>query len=115
MISESFSVDPIRSGISYDKNNADYLNFFFDVFALAFKKNDQYINNLKSVILNNREMDLSTLELGLAQQANWDRNPITDSLLTILNDLSLKINEKLFDKEIINWASISRRFRFLTF
>ena len=89
-LGSSFSVDPIRSGISYDKNNADYLNFFFDVFALAFKKNDQYINNLKSVILNNREMDLSTLELGLAQQANWDRNPITDSLLTILNDLSLK-------------------------
>jgi len=84
----AFNLNLMHSGIPYDKNNLEYLNFIFDVYALTFKKDDKTIEILKNTILRNPEMDLSTLALDFQNKQKWEKNPIAESMIAFFNDFS---------------------------
>jgi len=87
-LGKAFNIDPIRSDIPYDKDNMTYLEYMFDAYALAFKKDDRTIDMFRNTILRNPEMDLSMLNLELANQQNWEKSPITDTLISLFNDFT---------------------------
>ena len=87
-LGKAFNIDPIRSDIPYDKNNMKYLEYMFDAYALAFKKDERTIEMLRNTIMRNPEMDLSTLNLELVNQQNWEKSPITDTLISLFNDFT---------------------------
>ena len=60
----------------------------FDAYALAFKKDERTIEMLRNTIMRNPEMDLSTLNLELVNQQNWEKSPITDTLISLFNDFT---------------------------
>jgi hypothetical protein len=80
------------SEISYDADNTEYLNYFFDTFALAFKKDEKTMDSLKNSIYNNPELDLTSLHLQAQTKQKWEKDGFADSLITTLfNEFSRKI------------------------
>ena len=72
--------------IKYDKNNIDYLNLFFDTFALVFKAEKRYVNLLKESFLKQDELDVSSISLDLEMKNKWERDYKTNSLIAIFRD-----------------------------
>jgi hypothetical protein len=89
-IGTNFSVDPLHSDIPYDKNNLEYLNYFFDAFALAFKRDQRSMELLRNTILRNPEMSLPSLNLAIQNQQEilHQGNSTNNILLTLFNDLT---------------------------
>jgi len=85
-LGSSFSIDIKNSGIRYDPNNVDYLNLFYDVFALAFKEQKRNIDVLKETISKNNELDLSSITLDLQVQQKWEKSYNSNSLLILFKD-----------------------------
>ncbi|KKM22405.1 hypothetical protein LCGC14_1625690, partial [marine sediment metagenome] len=84
----SFSIELQHSGIKYDKNNLEYLNLFYDVFALAFKEQKQNIEVLKETITKNDEMDLTSIILDLSLKQKWEKSFASNSLLSLFKDFT---------------------------
>ncbi|MFW9939773.1 MAG: hypothetical protein ACFFFT_01940 [Candidatus Thorarchaeota archaeon] len=85
-LGSSFSIDIKNSGIKYDKNNLDYLNLFYDVFALAFKEQKRNVDVLKETILKNDELDLSSITLDLQVKDKLQKPYSSNSLLMLFKD-----------------------------
>jgi len=85
-LGSSFSIDIRNSGIKYDKNNLDYLNLFYDVFALAFKEQKRNVDVLKETIMKNDELDLSSITLDLQVKDKWQKPYFSNSLLMLFKD-----------------------------
>jgi len=87
-LGSSFSIELQHSGIKYDKNNLEYLNLFYDVFALAFKEQKQNIEVLKETIIKNDEMDLTSIILDLQLKQKWEKTFASNSLLSLFKDFT---------------------------
>ncbi len=87
-LGSSFSIDIKNSGIRYDTNNVDYLNLFYDVFALAFKEQKRNINILKETISKNDELDLSSITFDLQVKQKWERPYNSNSMLLMFKDFT---------------------------
>jgi len=85
-LGSSFSIDIKSSGVKYDTNNVDYLNLFYDVFALAFKEQKRNIDVLKETISKNNELDLSSITLDLQVKQKWEKPYNSNSLLILFKD-----------------------------
>ena len=87
-LGSAFSLDPLTSDIDYDKDNISFLNYMFDAYALAFKKNERIIEIMRSTILNNPNMDMTSLNLKLINQNSWEKTPGSDVLLSLFGDFT---------------------------
>ena len=87
-LGSAFTIDPLISDIPYDANNTEYLEYMFDAFGLAFKKDQRTIDIFRNTIRENPEMDLPSVQLELQTQNKWERNPISSSLLSLFSDFT---------------------------
>ena len=84
-LGSTFSIDPLHSGISYDKNNIDYLDYISDSFALAFNKNNREMAIFTNMITKTPEIDISQINLELKNALDWNKNINND---TVFNDFA---------------------------
>lgn len=105
-LGNSFCIDIKNSGIRYDQQNVEYLNLFYDVFALAFKEQKRNIDVLKETISKNDELDLTSLMLDVETKPKWDKSFYSNSLLLLLKDFTdqsqIFSKSALEDEENIN-------------
>ncbi|GAH68600.1 unnamed protein product, partial [marine sediment metagenome] len=87
-LGSSFSIDVKNSGIKYDQNNFEYLNLFYDVFAMAFKEQKRNIDILKETISKSDELDLSSITLDLQVKQKLNKPFYSNSLLSLLKDFT---------------------------
>ncbi|HEC37195.1 MAG TPA: hypothetical protein ENI29_03105, partial [bacterium] len=83
---QSFNVNLIYSGIKYDPNNFEYLNYFYDVFALTFKTQNNTIELLKKTLRENEKLDWGSIALDMVVKPEFDRNFYSENLLNIFQD-----------------------------
>ena len=83
-----FNIDPIRSDIPYDKYNTDYLDYIFDSYAMVFKKDDKTMDLFKNTILRNPDLDIASLNLELKNQQNWEKTPISDTIIALFDEFT---------------------------
>ncbi|MFX1323992.1 MAG: hypothetical protein ACFE8N_03480 [Promethearchaeota archaeon] len=135
-LGSAFSLDPVKSDIPYDKDNVNFLNLMFDAYALSFKRDQRTVDAMRTTILQNPELDMSSLNMMLLNQNQWEKAPGTGNLLSLFGDFtqqdeqylhisSLNPSEKITfqnfiqdDKTVIIDLSITNDFRkqiFLTF
>ncbi|TKJ26589.1 MAG: hypothetical protein CEE42_04415 [Promethearchaeota archaeon Loki_b31] len=105
-VGKTFLVNPLFSELPYDKDNIGYLDYMFDAFALCFKKDERTIDAFKNTIARNPNIDVSTLTLDLTTMREWEKSPITDSLLSFFSeftsqDISFMQRQQLDKQEII--------------
>jgi hypothetical protein len=87
-LGSAFSLDPLASDVAYDKENINFLNYMFDAYALAFKKNERIIDIMRSTILNNPNLDMTSLNIKLINQNIWEKTPGSDVLLSLFGDFT---------------------------
>lgn len=87
-LGSAFTTDPLRSDILYDNNNPEYLEYMFDAFGIAFKKDQKIIDMFRNTIKKNPDMDLKSIELDLQTLNDWQKSPINDSLLALFSDFT---------------------------
>ncbi len=87
-VGKAFNINFLHSGIQYDRNRIEYMDYIFEVVAMVYKKDEQSMNNIKNVFLDNQGLDLTTMALEQKNQPNWTRNNQLESLLPIFNDIS---------------------------
>jgi hypothetical protein len=83
-LGHSFSLELLSSEMDYDPENIEYLNLFYDVFALAFKEQKRTVDLLKMAVKNNENMSLSSLELDQKMEKEFVKKSDYSSLITIL-------------------------------
>lgn len=83
-LGHAFSLELLSSEMDYDPENIEYLNLFFDVFALAFKEQKRTVDLLKMAVKNNENMSLTSLELGQEMESEFLKKNDYNSLITIL-------------------------------
>ncbi|MGB5911344.1 MAG: hypothetical protein WBH31_09145 [Promethearchaeia archaeon] len=83
-LGRSFSLYLIDSEEDYDKHNLEYLNLFYDVFALAFKEQRKSVDLLKESVTKNKEIDISTLALEHEMEEQLFKKNNYNSLLELL-------------------------------
>lgn len=84
----AFIIDPTKSDISYDQNNTDYLKYMLDAFGLALKKDERTVEIFQNTIQKNPNMDLGSIRMALQSQSEYEKNPISDSLLSLFSDFT---------------------------
>jgi len=84
----AFTLDPIHSEIKYDKNNIEYLDYFFDSYSLAFRKDEKTIEIFKNTIKRNPDIDFEVMNLDLRNQQSWQKNPIEDTVIALFEEFS---------------------------
>ena len=87
-LGKTFVINPLHSEIPYDKDNPGYLDYMFDAYALCFKKDERTIETFKNTILRNPDIDISTLILDLTTMREWEKSPITDTLLAFFKEFT---------------------------
>jgi hypothetical protein len=87
-LGKSFVINPLHSEIPYDTDNPGYLDYMFDAYALCFKKDERTIETFKNTILRNPDIDISTLILDLTTMREWEKSPITDTLLSFFKEFT---------------------------
>ena len=83
---QSFNVNLIYSGIKYDADNIEYLNYFYDVFALAFKAQNSTIDLLKKSIRENEKLDWGSIALDMMAKPIFAKNYYSENLLNLFQD-----------------------------
>ncbi|KKM76806.1 hypothetical protein LCGC14_1376440, partial [marine sediment metagenome] len=94
---QSFNVNLIYSGIQYDSNQLEYLNYFYDVFALAFKAQKNTIELLKKTFTENQKLDTRSIALDMTVKLNFTKNYYSENLLNLFNDF---LNQSVFFSDI---------------
>ncbi|MFW9969880.1 MAG: hypothetical protein ACFFDF_06740 [Candidatus Odinarchaeota archaeon] len=84
----SFVVDPITSDIPYDDLNAEYLEYIYDSFGLALKKDERIVEMFRQIVQKNRDMDLGAIRMALQNQAEWEKLPANNQILQIFTDFT---------------------------
>ncbi|MFX1389400.1 MAG: hypothetical protein ACFE9Z_04970 [Promethearchaeota archaeon] len=84
----AFIIDPIKSDIPYDKENIDYLEYMLDAFALALKKDQRTVEMFRTILQKHSDMDLQAIRMSLQHQPDWEKSPISDTLLAIFSDFT---------------------------
>ncbi|MHA2128147.1 MAG: hypothetical protein ACXACO_05805 [Promethearchaeota archaeon] len=83
---QSFNLNLINSGIKYDTSNLEYLNYFYDVFALAFKTQNSMIELLKRTIRENEKLDWRSIALDMVSKPDFEKNFYSENLLNLFQD-----------------------------
>ena len=84
----SFVIDPIKSDIPYDPNHTAYLEYIYDAFGLALKKDERLVEMFRHTIQKNPDMDLGSIQMALQNQSEWEKTPISDLLLSMFADFT---------------------------
>ncbi len=84
----TFTSDPLKSDIPYDNNNLRYLEYMFDVFGLAFKKDQRLLDLFRNTIRKNPEMDLPSIILELKIPNDWESNPLNETLIAFFSEFT---------------------------
>jgi len=87
-LGSAFTLDPLKSDIPYDTENIEFLNYMFDGYALAFRKHQKTVELIRNTIMRNPSLDLSSLNLDLINQKNWEKSPASDTLLALFEDFT---------------------------
>ena len=103
---KTFLVNPLFSEIPYDNDNIGYLDYMFDAFGLCFRKDERAIEAFKKTLARNPDVDLSTLTLDLTTMREWEKSPITDSILSFFSeftehDLSFLHRQQIGEQEVV--------------
>jgi len=105
-VGKTFLINPLFSEIPYDKDNMGYLDYMFDAYALCFKKDERAIQAFKNTIVRNPDIDVSTLTLDLTTMREWEKSPITDSILSFFSEFTTQdisfMHSQQLDKQEIN-------------
>ncbi len=99
-LGSSFNIDIKNSGIKYDQHNVEYLNLFYDVFALAFKEQKRNIDMLKDTISKNDNLDLPSITLDLETKPEWEKR-FSNSLLLFFKDFTSQ--GRIFSKTALDY------------
>ena len=101
-LGSSFNINLLHSEIGkYDINNPLYLNYFYDVYAMAFKEQKRNIDTLKEIVLKNQELSLSSIALDLKNKQDWERANY-DEILSFFSEFiqqSVIFSDKLYEYE----------------
>ncbi|MFX0004443.1 MAG: hypothetical protein ACFE9C_04735 [Candidatus Hodarchaeota archaeon] len=84
----SFIVDPIKSDLPYDQANTEYLEYIYDAFGLALKKDERIVEMFRQTIQKNSNMDLGAIQMELQNQTEWEKSPVNDLLLSVFADFT---------------------------
>ena len=87
-LGKAFILDPLKSDIPYDKDNADFLEYMFDVYAMAFRKDQRTVDMVRTTILQNPDIDMTSLNLKLINEKDWEKSPGSDSLISLFGDFT---------------------------
>jgi hypothetical protein len=87
-IGKTFNINLSRSGIKYDKNNIEYLNLFYDTFALAYKEKKVTIEALKGSIKKEQSFDFDPLLLDYKYNTDFKPYEKENRLLNLLDELT---------------------------
>jgi len=83
-LGNAFSLELLSSEMDYDPENNEYLNFFYDVFALAFKEQKRTVDLLKMAVKHNQNMSLTSLELDKEMEKEYFKKNDYVNLIAIL-------------------------------
>ncbi|MFX1315410.1 MAG: hypothetical protein ACFE9T_06065 [Promethearchaeota archaeon] len=103
----TFTLDPLYSDIPYDKNNPAFLEYIYNSYALAFKKDARTVDIFRTTIQRNPEMDLPSLNLEIINQREWEKRPMTDSLVNLFSDFTQEDLSHFFSSQKTFSNSIS--------
>ncbi len=84
----TFNIDVQLSDIPYDVNNVDYLNYFFDAYAMAFRVDSRKTEAFKNTLLKYPGLDLSSIALDLENKNIWEKSYNTDSIISFIKDFT---------------------------
>jgi hypothetical protein len=84
----SFIIDPIKSDIPYDEHNTEYLEYIYDAFGVALKRDERTVDMFRHTIQKNTDMDLGAIQMALQNQSEWDKSPVNDLLLSVFADFT---------------------------
>ncbi len=85
-LGQSFNLNLINSGIEYESNNLEYLSYFYDAFALAFKASKHTIDLLQKTIRENQKLDWGSIALDVEVKQTWAKNYHADNLVNLFKD-----------------------------
>ena len=88
-IGKTFNLDLVHSGILYDPNNVDYLDYMLEAYANCFKKDDRTIEAFKNTIMNSldrgNEISTSTVSLDIKSKPDWKHGQQKEAIDSVLN------------------------------
>jgi len=106
-LGSTFTLDPLYSDIPYDKNNPAFLEFMYDSYALAFKKDERTVDMFRTTIQKHPDMDLPSLNLELLNQREWEKKPMNSALTSLFSDFSQEDLTRFFCSHKSSNGSIS--------
>ena len=68
----------------------------FDAYAMAFKKDQRTVDMVKSTIQQNPNIDMTSFNLKLINQKNWEKSPGSDSLISLFGDFTQQDEQYLY-------------------
>ena len=83
---QSFNVNLIYSGIQYDSDNHEFLNYFYDVFTLAFKAQRYTTDLIKKTLRENKELDWGSLATAIQNTPDYNKRASTESVRNLFID-----------------------------
>jgi hypothetical protein len=98
-LGSTFTLDPLHSDIPYDQNNPAFLEYIYDSYALAFKKDERTIEMFRSTIQRNPDRDLPSLNLELMNQKEWDKRPMDSALVNLFSDFTQEDLSRFFSSQ----------------
>ena len=101
-LGSSFNVNLLHSEIEYDENNHHYLNYFYDVYAMAFKEQKSNVDTLKALILKNQNKSLTSITFDLQYMQKWEKGSYYDDILSFFRDFkqqSTVFSDMLYEYE----------------
>ena len=87
-LGSSFNINLLKSDMKYDNDNKDYINYFFDAFALAFKESKKNVEVLKQIVVEKEKLDTSSIKLDIQHAPKWEKNPQSDLILSFLKEFT---------------------------
>ncbi len=106
-LGSTFTLDPLYSDIPYDQSNSAFLEYMYNSYALAFKKDERTIDMFRATIQKHPEMDLSSLNLEIRNQREWEKKPMNSTLTSLFSDFSQEDLTRFFSSHKGSNGSIS--------
>ncbi|MFW9866145.1 MAG: hypothetical protein ACFFEN_08620 [Candidatus Thorarchaeota archaeon] len=87
-LGRAFSLDPLTSDIPYDTDNIEFLNYMYDAYRLAFRKDQRTIDQIKETISKNSSLGTRMFNIKLKNKNTWENIPASDTLLNLFDDFT---------------------------
>lgn len=94
-LGSSFTLDPFTSGIPYDQNNADYLNYMFESLSLVFQKDEHEMEAFKAQVRNaanslNSDGTMSMMKEDVVNAQPWEKKGGEDAFVNFFDQFPSK-------------------------